>query len=111
MDFIAILATFATPDVLLQTGYIILLIWMLVKYVPQQNRNFAEERKERDLNFLKSIDLYRQALVDFQEKEDESHQHLIQMINDCRANTAKEHAELMRGLKSIAKATDAEIIE
>lgn len=109
MDFIAVLTTFSPT--LVQGGYICLLIWVLVRYIPKLNEDHAKERAEREDKFLTVIDSYREALEKFQEKEDASHQQLIQMVSECRSNTAKEHAELMRALRAIAKKTNAEIFD
>ena len=97
--------------VLVQGGYICILIWLLVKYIPKINKDHREERIEREDKFLEVIDSYRAALEHFQLKEDESHQQLIAMVAECRANMAKEHEALMRGLKAIAKEINTEIIE
>lgn len=109
MDFIAVLSTFS--PFLVQGGYICILIWILVKYIPKLNEDHAQERKEREDKFLAVIDSYREALENFQEKEDASHQQLIEMVSECRSNNAKEHAELMRGLRAIAKKTNTELFE
>lgn len=109
MDFIAVMSTFS--PYLVQGGYICILIWVLVKYIPKLNDDHAKERQEREDKFLAVIDSYREALESFQEKEDASHQQLIQMVSECRSNTAKEHGELMRALRSIAKKINAEIFD
>lgn len=109
MDFIAILTTFS--PFLVQGGYICLLIWVLVKYIPKLNDDHAKERAEREDKFLAVIDSYREALEKFQEKEDASHQQLIEMVSECRSNTLNEHKGLMRVLKSIANKLEITIHE
>lgn len=116
MDFIS-LFTSASPS-LVQFGYICLLIWIVVRYIPTLNKDhakereaIAKERQEREDKFLSIIESYRETLENFQEKEDESHQQLITMINECRTNTAREHEQIMRGMKIIAKKTGADLIE
>ena len=116
MDFLSLLQS--NSDSLIQIGYVAILIFAAVVLLPKLLKEHAAERqtflqtiKERDEKFFEVIQSYRDALIDFQQKEDESHRELASMINDCRTKVAAEHKELMRALKAIARKTDAEIIE
>lgn len=116
MDFLALIKDYGGG--LIQLGYVLILIFAAVKLLPELLKEHAKERenflntiKERDEKFFEVIQSYRDALVEFQRKEDESHRDLAAMINDCRSKVAAEHKELMRALKAVAKKMGAEIIE
>ncbi len=116
MDFLSLLTD---GDInLVQVGYVAILIFATVYLVPRvlkehskERENFLEMIEKRDEKFFEVIESYRDALVDFQKKEDESHHNLAQMIHDCREKVHAEHKELMRALKAVAKKLDADIIE
>ena len=83
MDFISILATLGGSSA---TGFIhiidiALLVWIIVVYLPKREKFHSEERKERDTHFLNIIDSYREALVNFQEKESEEHRGIVNVIS------------------------------
>lgn len=116
MDFLSLIKDYAGD--LVQLGYVVILLFAAIKLLPELLTGHAREReqylatiKERDEKFFEVIQSYRDALVDFQHKEDESHRELAAMITDCRVKVAAEHKELMRALKAIARKMDAEIIE
>ena len=116
MDFLSLIKDYSGD--LIQLGYVLILIFAAVKLLPELLREHARERdnflktiKERDEKFFVVIQSYRDALVDFQQKEDESHRELATMINDCRSKVAAEHKELMRALKAVAKKMGADIID
>jgi len=115
MDFLSLLTS---SDNLIQLGYVAILIFAAVVLLPRLLHEHAKEReaflaliKETNDKFIEVIDSYKDALTDFQQKEDEAHSNLVQMIVECRTNVASEHKELMRALKAIAKKLDADIIE
>lgn len=77
----------------------------------KERDRFLESIKDTNERFLTTIDSYRAALTEFQRKEDEFHQHLAQLIKECRTSVAADHKEIMRGLKAGAKKLNADIIE
>ena len=117
MDFIGLLAG-TEPATLIQIGCVAIVIFLCVITLPKllsshstERQQFIEMIEKRDEKFFEVIESYRDALLDFQKKEDESHHQLAEMLSDCRVKVAAEHKELMRALKAIAKKLDADIIE
>ena len=116
MDFFSVLTN--DPEKLIQIAYVALLVFLIVVQIPRMNNAHSKERdkylavnQESTDKFLEVIESYREALVNFQQKEDESHHNLAAMMGDCRQKVAAEHKEIMRGLKSIAVKLDADIID
>lgn len=124
MEFIG--ALFATLDMdmqkLIQITYIVLLLWMLVRYIPKREKDFKEERErreadfkeerqERDRAFLETINSYREALISFQEKEDASHASIIQMVSQHDQKTREGHKQMVRILRAIADKLDTKLFE
>ena len=103
---------------LIQTGYVVLLVLIIAVFIPNLLKQHTKERdkfvqtiEKRDARFFEVIESYRDALIDFQQKEDQSHQDLAVMMGDCREKVAAEHKELLRALKVIANKLEADIIE
>ena len=124
MDFISALLSTLDMDMqkVIQLVYIVILIWMLTVYVPRREKEFTkeraerenafkEERQERDKAFLETINSYREALIQFQEKEDASHASIIQMVSNHDQKTREGHKQMVRILRAIADKLDTKLYE
>ena len=124
MDFISALLSTLDMDMqkVIQLVYIVILIWMLTVYVPRREKEFTkeraerenafkEERQERDRAFLETINSYREALIQFQEKEDASHASIIQMVSNHDQKTREGHKQMVRILRAIADKLDTKLYE
>lgn len=124
MDFISALLSTLDMDMqkVIQIVYILILVWILTRYIPKRDKenakeradreeSFKEERKERDEAFLETINSYRDALVNFQEKEDAAHARLIQMISEHDQKTREGHKQMVRILRAIADKLDTKLYE
>ena len=124
MDFISALLSTLDMDMqkVIQLVYILILIWMLTRYVPKRDKEYAkeradreeafkEERQERDQAFLETINSYRDALINFQEKEDAAHAKLIEMISTHDQKAREGHKQTLRILRAIADRLDTKLYE
>lgn len=124
MEFIGALLSTLDMDMqkVIQITYIVLLLWMLVRYIPKREKefqeerakreaDFKEERAERDKAFLETINSYRDALIDFQEKEDAAHAKLIEMVSSHDQKTREGHQKLVRMMKAVADKLDTKLYE
>lgn len=124
MEFIGALLSTLDMDMqkVIQIVYIVILIWMLTVYVPRRDKEFTkeraereaafkEERTERDQAFLETIHSYRDALIDFQEKEDAAHAKLIEMVSMHDHKTRERHKQMVRILRAIADKLDTKLYE
>ena len=124
MDFISTSLSMLNMDMekVIQIVYIVILVWMLTRYIPKRDKEYAkeradreeafkEERQERDQAFLGTINAYRDALVNFQEKEDAAHARLIQMISEHDQKTREGHKQTLRILRAIADKLETKLYE
>ena len=124
MEFISVFLSGMELDIekVIQLTYIVILIWMLTRYIPRRDREFAAERtareeafaaerQERDKAFLETINSYREALIDFQEKEDAAHAKLIQMASEHDQKTREGYKQMVRILRAIADKLNTKLYE
>lgn len=113
MDFISTFLSLSEMNIntVFQLSYVAIFMWLLVIYMPKRDKELSEERQLRDDKFLEIITSYRDALTDFQEKENQSHSSIIHMIAEHENKATESHKQVVRILRAIADKLDASIYE